>query len=138
LLLSSETINKAGNNLLQIAPELTSASQQFNQSASIVYDSATIIERSKFSENLETLTANLMTNQMQFAQSTKELAKNITTIGTDNQRVCTQLLLSSETINKAGNNLLQITPELTSASQQFNQSVTLFQSLTEKIKLNKI
>ncbi|ELS00026.1 hypothetical protein GLO73106DRAFT_00038790, partial [Gloeocapsa sp. PCC 73106] len=125
LLNSAKKITNATNNLLQIAPELTSASQQFNQSASILHDSATIIERSKFSENVETLTANLMTNQMQFAQSTKELAKNITAIGTDNQRVCTQLLLSSETINKAGNNLLQIAPELTSASQQFNQSASM-------------
>ncbi len=131
--------------------------QSFKEGAGIFASAAAIIERSKFSENLEKITQNLTNAAEVFATTVSRLDDNVNEIIAGNQRanelaekVYSQFGESSEKLQKSANTfaaasktilkskfperLLKATETLDSTQQQFSESVSNLQSATKSIE----
>ena len=140
----------------EIVPQFTTAANQIESGSNLYIQGAERIEASKFSEHLESLTAELADTQKSFARSTKQLENQIQTIGKTQQemaklaqQVYTQLQSTSDRMQDSSlgfieaaetfkasdfaDKLATATNELITIPQQFNDSTNILHSSSENI-----
>ena len=150
------TVNQQVTTVSNIIPQFTESSDKLVVSAKAYLKAAQKIEDSKFSENLEQLTADLANTQKAFANSTKSLENQIQQLATNNQEttnlakeVYTELKETSTTIKDGAvnftkaaetfretdfaNKLASATQELITIPQQFKESTATLHQSTEHI-----
>ena len=149
-------VNEQVTTVREIIPQFTEYSDKLVVSATAYLKAAQKIEDSKFSENLEQLTADLANTQKAFANSTESLENQIQQLATNNQEatnlakeVYTELKETSTTIKDGAvnftkaaatfqetdfaNKLASATQELITIPQQFNESTAILHQSTEHI-----
>ena len=140
----------------EIVPQFTTAANQIESGSNLYIQGAERIEASKFSEHLESLTAELADTQKSFARSTKQLENQIQTIGKTQQemanlaqQVYTQLQSTSDRMQDSSlgfieaaetfkasdfaDKLTTATNELITIPKQFNDSTNILHSSSENI-----
>jgi methyl-accepting chemotaxis protein/predicted metallopeptidase len=140
----------------KIVPKFETAANKIESSSQKYLQGAEKIEASKFSENLEDLTADLATTQKAFSQSTAFLGDQVYKISESHQQatdlaqqVYTQLQITSEKLQYSAvgfieaaetfkrsdfaDKLTTATKELVIIPQQFNQSTAILHQSTDAI-----
>ncbi|MEL6441261.1 MAG: hypothetical protein AAFQ80_18655 [Cyanobacteria bacterium J06621_8] len=147
----------------EIVPQFTSAANMIESSSNLYLEGAEKIKESKFSEHLESLTANLDITQKSFSESTVSLKNQVQKIAETQQQttelaqqVYSQLDQASDTLKNSSicfleaagifkksdfaDKLASATNELVTISPQFNQSTEILQQSTTNLQkaINKI
>ena len=124
---SVATLQSQVNTVTNIIPQFQSSADKLERGSNVYLEGATKIEKSKFSENLETTTSNLVnvttdlaTTQKSFSQSTIFLSEQVHKI--------------SETHQQATNLAEQVYSQLQQASSQLQDSADGFVKASEIIQ----
>ena len=160
---SVATFQSQVNTVNDIVPQFQVTSEKLEYSSNIYLEGATKIEKSKFSENLETITTNLnsittdlATTQKSFSQSTTFLGEQVHQISESHQQATSlaeqvysqlqqassQLQDSADGFVKASETIVQTdfadklataTKELITIPQKFNQSTEILHRSTDSL-----
>ncbi len=160
---SVATFQSQVNTVNDLVPQFQVTSEKLEYSSNIYLEGATKIEKSKFSENLETTTTNLnsittdlATTQKSFSQSTTFLGEQVHQISESHQQATSlaeqvysqlqqassQLQDSADGFVKASKTIVQTdfadklataTKELITIPQQFNQSNAILHKSTDSL-----
>lgn len=145
--------------LRTMIPVLTQNIEDFNKSADKIFTASTKIEASRFSENLEKLTADLAQTENNFTQATNSLAQSTLDVKNDNQQasklaqqVYEQLKVSSQTLEASSvifansanaikesqfsQNLVSATSNLSQIDKQFLAILNTLKTIIKPIAAN--
>jgi hypothetical protein len=153
---SAFSLNEQMQTVSQIVPKFETAANKIESSSQKYLQGAEKIEASKFSEHLESLTADLATTQKAFSQSTAFLGNQVHKMSETHQQatdlaqqVYTQLRTTSNQLQESAvgfieaaetfkqsdfaDKLITATNELITIPQQFNQSTAILHQSTDAI-----
>jgi DNA repair exonuclease SbcCD ATPase subunit len=119
---STFTLKEQIQAVTKIVPQVQQSSQKLENGSTIFQLAANKIEQSKFSENLENLTANLATTQKSFAQSTEFLGNQVTKIADSHQQAVQLAEQVYSQLQEASQKLQYSAMGFVEASQTIQQS----------------
>ncbi len=162
---STDSFKESAHNLKQdiktvsqIVPKFVTSANQIESASKLYLEGGEKIEASKFSEHLESLTADLATTQKSFTKSTGFLGNQVHKLAETQQQttelaqqVYTQLHTASDTLQNSSicfyeaaetfkasdfaNKLTTATNELVTIPEQFNESTASLHSSTDALKI---
>ncbi|OKH26131.1 hypothetical protein NIES593_03395 [Hydrococcus rivularis NIES-593] len=151
-------LDKQVESIADIVPHFQKSCQTLENSALVFLEASEKIEKSKFSENLETITADLAKTQKAFSQSTAFLGNNMHKLIDNNQKAtklaekvynqlqessaklqnsATSFLEASETIKQSqfADKLSAATTDLATMQNQFAQAASTLNQSTQSIEI---
>ncbi|WP_051036426.1 hypothetical protein [Pleurocapsa sp. PCC 7327] len=151
-------LDKQVESIADIVPHFQKSCQTLENSILVFLEASEKIEKSKFSENLETIITDLATTQKAFSQSTKFLGNNMYKLIDNNQKAsklaeklysqmqessaklqnsAMSFLEASETIKQSqfADKLLAATTNLATMQNQFAQSTSTLNQSTQSIEV---